>query len=386
MFIKEEEMSIQLFVPRFEVAECLEEIRECLEKGWTGFGYKTIELESAWKKYTGFSHAHFVNSATAGLHLAVKVFKLLNNWQDDDEIISTPLTFVSTNHAIAYEKMKIVFADVDKHLCLDPKSVEKKITDKTRAIMFVGIGGSTGQYEEIVQLCKKYDLRLILDAAHMAGTRLHGKIPGADADAVVYSFQAVKNLPTADSGMICFRENECDNLVRKLTWLGIDKTTYERMGDTGAYKWLYEVDHLGYKYHGNSIMAAIGLVQLRYLDRDNAYRRQLAEWYDEEFAKHSAYINRIPLPRGCESSRHLYIIRVKNRNELLLALNQVNIYPGVHYRDNTEYSLYSHGKNSCPVAHKMAEEIISLPLHLHLTKFDISYICEQVINYMKGGN
>ncbi|WP_410991006.1 DegT/DnrJ/EryC1/StrS family aminotransferase [Bacillus cereus] len=374
-------MSIQLFVPKFEVSECLEEIRECLERGWSGLGYKTLEFEEAWNNYTDFSNSHFVNSATTGLHLAVKVLKMYHQWEDDAEIISTPLTFVSTNHAIKYENLNVVFADVDQYLCLDPQDVEKKISNKTRAIMYVGISGNTGQYKEIVNLCQKYNLQLIVDAAHMAGTRLFSCIPGKEADAVVYSFQAVKNLPTADSGMICFQNSECDDLCRKLTWLGIDKTTFDRVGKKGAYKWMYDVEHIGYKYHGNSIMASIGLVQLKYLDRDNAYRRQLAKWYDNRLQNINSKINPIPIPVGCESSYHTYIIRVKNRNELILALNQAGIYPGVHYRDNTHYPMYAYGYGTCPNSHNITEEILSLPLHLHLQKADIDYICEQVIKY-----
>ncbi|WP_047150866.1 DegT/DnrJ/EryC1/StrS family aminotransferase [Aneurinibacillus tyrosinisolvens] len=374
-------MSVQLFVPTFRIDECLEEIRECLEKGWTGLGFKTIQFEDEWKKYTGLENAHFLNSATVGLNLAVKILKMENDWNEEDEIISTPLTFISSNHAIAYEGMKVVFADVDQHLCLDPADVERKITDKTKAVLFVGIGGNTGQYLKIVELCKKYNLKLILDAAHMAGTRLNGQIPGKEADVVVYSFQAVKNLPTADSGMICFKEKQYDELCRKLTWLGINKDTYARSTDKGAYKWKYDVEYVGYKYHGNSIMAAIGLVQLRYLDQDNAYRRQLAKWYDDRFKQHSNLIGTIKPAEDCESSRHLYIIEVNNRDELLLALNECEIYPGVHYRDNTEYRMYAYGKGTCPNSHRLSERIMSLPMHLKMNKQDVDYICDKVIEY-----
>ncbi|MFT9495983.1 DegT/DnrJ/EryC1/StrS family aminotransferase [Anaerosolibacter sp.] len=376
-------MGIQLFVPTFKVDECLEEIRECLEKGWTGLGFKTVDFEEKWKQYTGMENAHFLNSATVGLQLAFKILKMENGWSDDDEVISTPLTFVSSNHAILYEDLKVVFADVDEYLCLDPVDVEKKITPKTKAILFVGIGGNTGQYEKIVELCKKYNLALVLDAAHMAGTRLNGEMPGKDADVIVYSFQAVKNLPTADSGMICFKEAKHDELCRKLTWLGINKDTYARSGDKGAYKWKYDVEYVGYKYHGNSIMAAIGLVQLKYVDQDNAYRRQLAKWYDQNFAKHLDRIRPIGTPNDCESSRHLYIIDVNNRDELLLALNECEIYPGVHYRDNTEYRMYDYAKGTCPNAHRMSERIMSLPMHMRLTKNDVDFICEKVIQYTK---
>lgn len=376
-------MAIQLFTPTFQVDECLEEIRECLEKGWTGLGFKTVKLEENWKEYTKLPNAHFLNSATVGLQLAVQVLKEEYGWNDGDEIISTPLTFVSTNHAILYEKLNVVFADIDQYLCLDPADVEKKITEKTKAILFVGLGGNTGQYKKIVELCEKYNLKLILDAAHMAGTRLNGEIPGAEADVVVYSFQAVKNLPTADSGMICFKEKRFDEIVRKKAWLGINKDTYARSSDKGAYKWKYDVEYVGYKYHGNSIVASIALVQLKYLDRDNAYRRQIAAWYDQAFAGHETIVKTIPVAPNCESSRHLYQIEVNNRDELILALNESEIYPGVHYTDNTEYRMYAYASGTCPSTSRMSNRIISLPMHMRLTREDVCEVAKTVLKYAK---
>jgi len=349
-------MGIQLFVPTFHVNECLEEIKECLEKGWTGLGFKTVAIEEAWKSYTGLPHAHYLNSATAGLHLAVEILKEQNGWEDGDEIISTPLTFISTNHAAVYAKLKVVFADIDQYLCLSPDDIKNKISEKTRAVILVGLGGSTGQYEKIVEICRENRLKLIVDAAHMAGTRLHGNIPGVEADVVVYSFQAVKNLPTADSGMICFKEEKYDEIARKKAWLGINKDTFSRTADKGAYKWKYDVEYVGYKYNGNSIMAAIALVQLKYLDQE---------------------------PIGCESSRHLYQIQVNNRDELLLALNESEIYPGVHYVDNTEYDMFKYAAGSCPRASKVSNRIISLPMHLRLNKKDVDLVANTVIKYAK---
>ena len=372
---------IQLFSPQFRVEECLEEIRECLEKGWTGIGFKTVAIEEEWKKYTGLKNAHFVNSATSGLHLAVKILKDEFNWNENSEIISSPLTFVSTNHAVKYENLNVVFADIDKYLCLDPADVKKKITENTKAVIFVGIGGNSGQLEKLAALCAEHDLKLIIDAAHMGGTRLKGETPGINfADAIVYSFQAVKNLPTADSGMLCFQEDRFDAKARQLSWLGINKDTYSRTNSKGAYKWKYDVEDVGFKYHGNSIMAALALVQLKYLDQDNAYRRQLAKWYNELLAGNKN-IETIPVPEDCESSCHAYMIRVKNRDQLLLALNECDIFPGVHYRDNTEYDIYSYARGTCPNVQQASNQLISLPLHLRLSRKDIEYIAEQVINY-----
>ena len=369
---------IQLFAPYFRTDECLAQIKECLDKGWTGLGFKTVEFEEKWKEYTGLPFAHYLNSSTMGLNLAVEILKEENGWADDDEIITTPLTFISTNHAILLSKLKPIFADVDKYLCLDPVDVLRKITPKTRAIMFVGLGGNTGQWDEIVKIAREHNLKLILDAAHMAGTRLNGKIPGDEADVIVYSFQAVKNCPTGDSGMICFKDAKSDEIVRKKAWLGINKDTYARsVSKDGAYKWMYDVEYVGYKAHGNSVMASLALVSLKYLDADNEYRRTIAKMYDDAFAD-CPNIELIPIAPNCESSRHLYQILVPNRDELILKLNAAGIYPGVHYRDNTEYRMYEYARGTCPYAKYVSDHTLSLPMHVRLTDDDVKYIIETV--------
>jgi len=364
-------MQINVFRPKFHTDEILEQIRECLDKGWTGLGFKTVEFENKWKEYTGFQNAHFLSSNTVGLHLAVHIFKKIGKWQDGDEIITSPLTFVSSNHAIMYERMKPVFADIDEYLCLDPASVEKMITPKTKAVMFIGIGGNTGRYLEIVEICKKHNLKLILDAAHMAGTRLNGEHVGKEADVVVYSFQAVKNLPTADSGMICFKENDLDALARKLCWLGISKDTFQRFNAAqGSYNWKYDVPDVGFKYHGNSIMASIALVQLQYLDEDNARRNEIAALYTK-LLENEKKVEIVMDAPGCSSSRHTFQIRVPNRDDVMQHFYDNQIYPGVHYIDNTEYSMYNYGHGTCPNAHLASAELLTLPIHLFLTDEEI---------------
>lgn len=375
---------VQLFIPTFRIEEVLEEIRICLEKGWTGLGFKTIEFEEAFRQFTGLPAAHFLSSATAGLHLAVRLLKEDGQWQDGDEIVTTPLTFVSTNHAILYEKLKPVFADVDDSMCLDPDSIESRISQRTRAVMYVGIGGNTGRLREVVELCRRHNLKLILDASHMTGTRWaqSGEHVGAEADVAIFSFQAVKNLPTADSGMICFREPRLDEAARKWSWLGINKDTYSRTASQGAYKWYYDVEYEGFKYHGNSIMAAIGLVSLKYVDPDNAYRRQICAWYDHWLQAEPA-IQRVLTSPECVSSRHLYQIEVERRDEVMLALNQASIYPGVHYRDNTLYRMYAYAQGSCPRASLASDRLISLPLHLRLTYQQVQHVAHNLIEIVR---
>jgi dTDP-4-amino-4,6-dideoxygalactose transaminase len=376
-------MGIQLFLPTFDIDACLKEIRECLEKGWTGVGFKTAQFEEQWKRYTGLPHAYFLNSATSGLNLAFEIFKDEDAWAGGDEIITTPLTFVSTNHAILLAGLRPVFADIDDSLCLDPEKVEKAITPKTRGVCFVGFGGSTGRYMDVVSICKKHNLRLILDAAHLAGTRLDGEIPGKEADVVIYSYQAVKNLPTGDSGMICFKDSAYDEIARRKGWLGINKDTYTRsISNGGNYKWKYDVEYTGNKYHGNSIMASIAIAQLPLLERDNAYRRQIAAWYEGAFKKYPEKIKLINIPKNCESSRHLFQILVQDRDGLLNYLNEHDIYPGVHYIDNTEYRMYAYGKRTCPNARYASDHIISLPMHLRLSYEDVQYIIKHVLFFI----
>ena len=292
-------MSIQLFKPKYRNKEILKEIEECLDLGWTGLGFKTNKFEEEFKKYADIPYAHYVASNTAGLQIAIKILKDVNRWKDDDEIITTPLTFVSSNHSIVYNNLKPVFADIDDSLCLDLESIKSKVTKKTKAVLFVGLGGNIGQYFKILNFYKQNNIKLILDAAHMAGTKVIGNKEtfisgdkgllemwtqvGKEADVTIFSFQSVKNLPTADSGMICFQNKDYDTLARKLSWLGIDKDTFKRTNEKGNYKWDYDVIDYGFKAHSNSIMASMGLVGLKYLDEDNQRRREICELYDKAF-------------------------------------------------------------------------------------------------------
>ena len=376
---------IQVLQPKFRTNEILHEIKECLDKGWSGMGYKTVEFEEAWSKYTGLKFSHFLSSNTVGLHLALRILGSENNWKSGDEIITTPLTFVSTNHAILYESYTPVFADVDDFLCLDPSSVLQNINEKTRAVIFVGMGVNPGQLDQISKICEDNGIKLILDAAHMSGTFVNsekGEIHvGSEADVSVFSFQAVKNLPTADSGMICFKDKNRHILASKLSWLGIDKDTFSRTNE-GKYKWKYDVPNIGFKYHGNSIMASIGKVQLKYLDEDNARRNEISSLYEECVSKLDRIFSIRDSDYCSRSAKHLYQILVPNvggdsissRDLLLNDFYEENIYPGVHYTDNTEYPMYSKSRGLCPKSHRISEELISLPLHLNMTDMDVNRV------------
>lgn len=373
--------SIQVLKPIFNVEETLEEIRECLMKGWTGIGFKTTEFETKWCEYTGFKYACFLNSATAGLHLAVNIFKAKFGWAEGDEIITSSLTFVSTNHAILYERLTPCFCDIDSSLCLDPDSVRAAISDKTRAIIYVGIGGNSSNYRAIKEIADEHNLVLILDAAHMAGTKWTacGTQVGVDADCAVFSFQAVKNLPSSDSGMICFKDGELDKRTRVLSWLGIDKTTYDRYSES-SYKWRYDVQDLGFKYHGNSISAAICLVSLRYLEEHNARRRAICELYESHLAPLDNVILVKQNPEAL-SSRHLCQIIVEERDQLIDFLAGRQIYCGVHYIPNHRYGLYTKFAKQLPNTDHIGDRLVSLPLHLNLSDDDVFSVINAIHSF-----
>lgn len=377
---------IHLFVPTFDVESCLREVRDSLERGWTGMGDKTIAFEKAWSAYTGRPFVHFLNSATSGLHLAVKLLAEKHHWPANAEVITTPLTFVSTNHAISYEGFAPVFADVDESGCLTQETVEEKISPQTRAVMFVGLGGNVGALDEIASMCRRRGLQLILDAAHMAGTRLRsGGDPTFGADAVVYSFQAVKNLPTGDSGAVSFLDAELDRRARALSWLGIDKDTYTRTLQKGTYRWDYDVPDVGYKYNGNSLMAGIALAQLPHLDRDNAYRRALADHYLLHLFKEKVSVVPVEHNRFCLSARHLFQVQVENRDVVMMKLNAMNVFPGVHYKSNTLYAPFANarGADACPGAMRLSGSLMSLPLHLRMGYGHVERVVRSLREAMK---
>jgi dTDP-4-amino-4,6-dideoxygalactose transaminase len=184
--------------------------------------------------------------------------------------------------------------------------------------------------------------------------------------------------------MICFAEAALDAEVRKWSWMGINKDTYTRTLSGGTYKWLYDVEHVGFKYNGNAIMAAMALVGLKYLEEDNVYRRRLCEVYDRDL-EGAAGVGRVPIAPGCTPSRHLYQVLVEDRDEVMVGLNAAGIYPGVHYRDNTLYRMYAAGEGTCPRARAASERLISLPLHLRMGEEDARRVARRLQAAASGG-
>jgi len=368
---------IQLFRTNIS-KKAIRAVEKVLCSGWIGLGPKTAEFEEKFAKYVGAKYAVAVNSGTAALHLAL----VMSGIKKGDEVITTPLTFVSTNHIILYQEAIPVFAEIDPvTYCISTSAIEKLITPKTRAIMCVHYGGYPCDIAGIYKIAKKYNLKVIEDAAHACGSSYHGKRIGSFG-LTCFSFHAVKNLPVGDGGMITTNNKKQYERLKRLRWLGINKSTYTRSGTDkkpGAYLWRYNVPEIGFKYHMNDINAAIGIEQLKLLDKQNAYRRKLAAIYNKEL-NHPDIIAFPPVPSSdMLTSQHLYVLQVKRRENLINKLKANGINSGVHYLPNNLFPMYKNYKNNVKSTVKIAKHLISLPMHTCLIEKDIFRITK-IIN------
>lgn len=372
--------SIHLFRPVVSEA-AIQAVSEVLRSGWTGLGPKTAQFEKDFGNYVGAPYCAALNSCTSALHLAMCLLDI----GEGDEVISTPITFVSTNHAILYQHATPVFADVELDtVCIDPYDVEAKITEKTKAIIAVHYGGYPCDLDKLTEISHKYNIPVIEDCAHAAGSEFRGKKVGSISSINCFSFHSVKNLSIGDGGAITTHNKFYYEKLIKLRWLGIDKSTFTRteVSDSNlnprAYAWKYNVPLLGYKYHMNDILAAIGIEQLKLLDAENARRATIADMYRNGLANVPG-ITLLRREAHKKSSNHIFAVRVDGRDRLMDKLKQSDIHAGVHYLRNDLYPVYT--KCELPNAQRLQEELISLPLHLMLTDEDV----QRVISVIKSG-
>lgn len=373
MNVVAQEMPVQLFrplVPEDAVAAAADVLRS----GWIGLGPKTEDFEKEFARFAGSPHCVGLSSCTAALHLALRVLDL----PPGSEVITTPITFVSTNHAILYEGLTPAFADVERYTGnIDVGSVETRITPNTRAIIAVHYGGYPCDLDSLYGVARRHGLAVIEDCAHACGAVYRGRRIGGIGDLHAFSFHAVKNLAMGTGGALTLASAERDARLRKLRWMGIDKDTYRRSdGATNrAYAWEYDVFELGYKYHMNDVEAAIGLVQLRHLEAGNARRREIADIYHSELAGVPG-IRLLQYEPDRVSSRHLCCVLAEERDRLVDRLREANVGVGVHYKRNDQYPMYR--EQDLPNAEFFAARTMSLPLHLYLTDEDVLRVCELI--------
>ena len=292
------------------------------------------------------------------------------------------MTFISTNHCILYENATPVFADIEEDtLNIDPDSIEQLITPNTKAIIVVHYGGHACDMDRILAMARPRGIKVIEDAAHACGTLYKDRKVGSLSDATCFSFHAVKNMTTGDGGMVTFADDELDARMRQLRWMGLSGDTWARSsGAAGTkYSWYYEAEEVGFKYYMNDLAAAIGLVQLRKLDRMNARRRELTQYYHKLFA--DVEWVRTPVEHEyTRSSNHNYVVRVPDRDESILYLREHGVSSSVHYTPNHLYKMYKKYEANVPVTERVGKEIVTLPLFPDMTNEQV----EQVVEGVRG--
>ncbi len=368
---------IPVFRPTHDETE-LKYLREVIESGWWGMGPKTARFEEQFASFVNAKHAVGVNSATAALHLGTKILGV-----GGAEVITTPMTFLSTNHAILYNGGIPVFCDIEEDtLNIDPLLIEDLVTPGTKAIMVVHYGGQACDMDPIMEIADRHGLAVIEDAAHGCGGKYKGRMLGSIGDVGCFSFQAVKNIATGDGGMVVVNEAQWDRKLRELRWLGITKDTYER-DSGGKYSWYYESTDLGFKYQMNDIMAALGIAQLAKLPRTNARRAELAGLYRRELSG-VGDIEVMSVRPYAESSNHNFVIKSAHRDGLNEYLKERGISTGVHYYPNHLYEMYRPWYRSLPVAESVWKKVLTLPLFPDLTDAQLGTVVEAIRDYFRA--
>lgn len=335
-----------------------------------------VELfEKAVCEYTGAKYAVAISSGTAALHAACFAAGI----QKDDEVITTPITFAASANCVLYCGGKPVFADIKGDTYnLDPDDVRRKITSKTKAIIAVDYTGQPCELNALRQLAEEYHLVLIEDAAHALGADYEGKKIGTVSDMTTFSFHPVKHITTAEGGMITTDHEAYYKKLNLFRSHGITRDPECLTKNEGD--WFYQQLDLGYNYRITDIQCALGLSQLKKLERFIEKRKRLVARYNAAFEDMDDII--CPYQKeGCTNSWHLYVIQLEHRREIFQKLRAAGIGVNVHYIPVYQHPYYQqHGYKDtyCPNAEKLYKRMISLPLYYDLTYEQQDYVIEQL--------
>jgi len=366
--------------PSFDERE-LRAIEEVLRSGWVTTGERTREFERRFAEYVGASHAVAVNSCTAALHLALAAEGI----GPDDEVITTPYTFVATVETICYLGARPVFVDIDPATRnIDPAAIEAKITARTRAIVPVHIAGLPCDMDPILEIASRRGIPVIEDAAHSLPASYKGRRIGSLSHATAFSFYATKNLTTGEGGMLTTEDAELAKRYRRLSLHGITADGWKRYRLGG--KWFYEVVEMGYKYNLTDVAAAMGLVQLEKLDGFDARRREIARAFGERLRD----LPDLALPEEPAHVRHawhLYIVGLTaaarvDRETFINQLTEQGVGTSVHFIPAHLHPYYAerlgHRRGDLPRAEAAFDGAISLPLYPAMTDDDVEYVASAV--------
>ena len=367
--------------PTFDEKE-LEILRSTLESGWVGCGPRTTELENRFADYIGVKHAIALNSCTAALHLAMIAAEV-----EGQEVLTSSMTFVSTNHAILHGGGRPVFCDIEPDtLNISPEEIARKITPTTRAIVVVHYGGHACDMDPILELAQENRLWVIEDTAQGCGGLYKGRHLGSMGHIGCFSFQATKNMTTGDGGMLTTNDDALAERVRKLRWVGISKPTWERFRPGQANRsWMYEVEEVGFKYEMNDLDAALGLVQMDKLESNNDKRRALLNRYRSAFDGVDGVevlANRDYTQSACYNA----VIKVdaELRDGLYQHLEANGIDSNVHYYPNHLLRLYRVYTTRLPVTEREWQRILTIPLYPDMSFEDQDRITESIKEYVAG--
>lgn len=354
--------------------EEINEVIDTLKSGWLTMGPKTIKFETQFAEFIGTQHAVSMNSATACLHLALKAIGL----KEGDEVILPTTTFVSTAEVVTYFNAIPVLCDVNEHdHNIDASKIEALITNKTKVIIPVHFSGIACDMDEIHALAKKYNLKVIEDAAHALPSEYKGRKVGALSDITCFSFYATKTLATGEGGMATTNNDEYALSMKRNRLHGISKDAWNRYSEKGH--WYYEVVDNGYKYNMTDVAASLGLVQLKRLDEMNLKRAKIAQRYNEGF-KNNSNIKCLEFDLNRKSSWHLYVIKVSNRDSLMAKLKDTGIGTSLHFipvHHHPYYkSTYNYNENNYPAANKAYAESLSLPIFPDMAFEEVDHIID----------
>lgn len=353
-------------------------VLNALNSGWVTMGPKTIEFENKFKNYIGSTESISMNSATAALHLALKAIDLKEN----DEVIIPTNTFIATAEVVTYFKAIPILCDIEYSTHnIDVKKIESLITSKTKAIIPVHFAGQPCDMDEIYEIAKKYNLFIIEDAAHSLPSYYKNQMIGnlSSTDITCFSFYATKTLSTGEGGMATTNNLQYAKSMKVNRLHGINKDVWDRYTINGS--WYYEVIDNGNKYNTTDINAALGVVQLQKQKEFLEKREYIAQKYFEAFKNNSKII--LPFVKNDrKTSWHLFVIKVKNRDELHLKLKDAGIGTSVHFIPVHKQPYYKntyHYIDSCyPIANKVFEESLSLPIYPDITDEEINYIIANI--------
>ena len=367
--------------------EEIAEVLDVLRSGWLTTGPKTRDFEREFAAMVGAKHAVAVNSCTAALHLALEAAGI----REGDEVLVPTMTFAATAEVVTYFKAKPVLVDCDQNtLNLDTNRIEQAITGKTKAIIPVHFAGHPCHMDQILSIAPAQNLRVIEDAAHALPARYNGKMVGSIGESTCFSFYATKNITTGEGGMLTTDNDEYAARARMMSLHGLSRDAWNRYSAEGS--WYYEILSPGFKYNLTDIAAALGLAQLKKCDRFWKTRERYAALYHEGFRDFPEIVCPHASP-NVQHAWHLYVIQLEldrlriPRNEFIHRLQQAGIGCSVHFIPLHLHPYYSQAfgyrPNDLPVASRVFQRVLSLPLYSKMTEADVTRVIETVRNLVK---